>query len=70
MDLKQNRITIGELLDYPPARAVLARRFPTAMKHPMLPAARSMTLSALLPLARTAADEGQIRAAREELRRL
>ena len=28
MDLRNNQITLGELLDYPPAKKILARRFP------------------------------------------
>ena len=44
MDLKRNQITVGELLDHPGARAVFQRRFPMLMKHPMLGAARTITL--------------------------
>ena len=44
MDLKQNKITLGELLDNPASRGVLNRRFPMAMRHPLLGAARTVTL--------------------------
>ena len=36
MNLKNNRITLGELLDNPASHAVLQRRFPTLLRHPML----------------------------------
>ena len=44
MDLKNNKITVGELLDSPAARAVFQRRFPMVMKHPLLGAARVRTM--------------------------
>lgn len=51
MDLKNNKITVGELLDNPAARAVLQRRFPMVMKHPMLGASRTVTLEQLMSFA-------------------
>ena len=52
MDLKNNRITAGELLDDPRSRAVFQRRFGKWMKHPMLAAGRSLTLGQLMELAK------------------
>ena len=51
MDLKNNKITVGELLDYAPARAVFQRRFPTVLRHPLLVAARTVTLEQLVAFA-------------------
>ena len=48
MDLKNNKITVGELLDHPGAKAVLTKRFPMVMKKPMTGAARTVTLEQLL----------------------
>lgn len=48
MDLRHNQITVGEILDYPPAKAVIVRRFPMLLRHPMLGAARTVTLEQLL----------------------
>lgn len=48
MNLKNNKITLGELLDYAPAQAVLKKRFPMAMRHPLAGAARTVTLEQLL----------------------
>ena len=47
MDLKNNKITVGELLDHPGARAVLAKRFPLIMKKPLTGAAHTVTLEQL-----------------------
>ena len=52
MDLKNNRITVGELLDDERSHAVFQRRFGKWMKHPMLAAGRSLTLSQLMELAK------------------
>ena len=60
MDLKRNQITVGELLDHPGARAVFQRRFPMLMKHPMLGAARTITLEQIFvcgPGIRTAEED-------------
>lgn len=48
MNLKNNRITVGELLDHPGAKAVLVRRFPLVMKKPLTGAARTVTLEQLV----------------------
>lgn len=47
MDLKNNRITVGELLDHPKAKGVLVRRFPLVMKKQPAGAARTVTLEQL-----------------------
>ena len=44
MDLKGNRITMGELLADPGAKAVLARRFPDLVGRPIVAASRGMTV--------------------------
>lgn len=48
MDLKNNKITVGELLDHSGARAVLTKRFPFVMKKPISGAARTVTLEQLM----------------------
>ena len=40
MDLRNNQILVGELLDDPAAHAVFQKRFGKFMHHPMVPAAR------------------------------
>ena len=51
LDLRNNRITVGELLDDPRSAAVFRRRFGKWMKHPMVSAGRSLTLGQLMELA-------------------
>ncbi len=51
MNLKNNTVTVGELLADPKARAVFQRRFGKWMKHPMVTAGRSLTLAQLVELA-------------------
>ena len=70
MNLKNNRITVGELLDYPPAKAVFQRRFPMVMKHPMLGAARTVTLEQLIAFAGAYVPQKVIQETLAELRRV
>ena len=51
MDLRNNNITVGELLDNPKSRAVFQRRFGRYLKHPMVGAARSLSLAQLAEMA-------------------
>ena len=51
MDLRNHTITVGELLDNPRSRAVFQRRFGKLMNHPMVGAARSLTLLQLAEMA-------------------
>ncbi len=68
MNLKNNKITVGELLDYAPAKAVFLRRFPMAMRHPMLGAARTVTLEQLISMAGNYIPQKKIQETLEELR--
>ena len=70
MDLRRNQITVGELLDNPRSRAVIQRRFPTALKHPLLGAARTVTLEQMLAFAVAYLPHNKIDEAMEELRRV
>jgi len=69
MDLKNHRITVGELLDYPPARAVFQRRFPFVMRSPMVGASRTVTLEQLISMARPYVSQKVINETLDELRR-
>lgn len=51
MDLKNNRITIGEILVYPRGRAILNRNFPVMMNPFLLVIAEKMILDNILKLA-------------------
>ena len=69
-DLKQNKITLGELLDNPASRGVLNRRFPMAMRHPLLGAARTVTLEQLVAFAKSYVPQKTIQDTLRELRDL
>ena len=70
MDLKNNRITVGELLDDPKARAVFQRRFGKWMKHPMVSASRTLTLGQLMEMAGVWLPKKAIQETWQELSRL
>ena len=70
LDLKGNQILVGELLGDPAARAVFQRRFGKLLKHPMVPAARSLSLEQLLGFAKLYLPKPVIQDTLEELRRL
>ena len=70
MDLKNDRITVGELLDDSRARAVFQRRFGKWMKHPMVAASRTLTLSQLMEMAGVWLPKKTIRETWQELSRL
>ena len=69
MDLKRIKITVGELLDHPNTRAVLQKRFPMVMKHPMMGAARTITLEQILSVAQAYVPQKKIDETLNELRR-
>ncbi len=50
MDLRNQKITVGELLDDPRSRGVLTRRFPFVFKKQFPRAARTVTLEQLIAL--------------------
>ena len=47
MDLKNDKITLGELWDDPRSRSVFQKRIPMLAKHPVKGAARTVTLEQL-----------------------
>lgn len=69
MNLKGNKITVGELMDHPGARAVFQRRFPMLMKHPMMGAARTITLEQILSVAQQYVPQKKIEETLNDLRR-
>lgn len=70
MDLRNNQILVGELLDDPASKAVFQRRFGKFMNHPMIPAARSLTLQQLMGFAQLYLPKMVINDTLNELRRL
>ena len=70
MDLKNNKILVGELLDNPAAHAVFQRRFGRLLKHPMAAAARSLTLEQLMGFAQVYVSQQVIRDTLNELKHI
>ena len=67
MDLRNQAITVGELLDNPKSRAVFQRRFGKLLNHPMAGAARTLTLKQLAEMAAVYLPPKTIRDTLEEL---
>lgn len=70
MDLKNNKITVGELLDHPGAKALMAKRFPLVMKKPLTGAARTVTLEQLTAFLSPYLPNAVIRDTINELKKL
>ncbi|MCI2106433.1 MAG: hypothetical protein LKK00_06900 [Intestinimonas sp.] len=70
MDLKNQQITVGELLDDPAARGVLKKRLGKLMDHPLVPAARTLTLEQVLGFAKYYVPQPVIQNTLRELQRL
>lgn len=70
MDLRNKSIKVGELLDNPKSNAVFQRRFGKFMRHPMVKAARTLTLAQLEEMAAVYLPRQTIQDALNELERL
>ena len=70
MDLRNNQILVGELLDNPASRAVFQKRFVKFLNHPMVPAARGLTLNQLIGFAQVYLPKMVINETLRELRGL
>ena len=69
LNLKNNKITVGELLDDPRSRAVFQRRFGHMLRNPLVEAGRSLTLEQLIVLAGAKLPRKVIEETLEELKR-
>lgn len=70
MNLRNQTITVGELLDDPKSRAVFQRRFGKLMHHPMVGAARTLTLAQLAEMASVYLPQKTIQETLRELQQL
>lgn len=70
MDLKNNTITVRELLENPKSKAVFQRRFGKLMRHPLVGAAQSLTLAQLTEMAAVYLPQKAIRDTLEELKKV
>lgn len=70
MDLKNNSITVGQVLAYGPARALLYRELPMIMNHPMVGMARNMTLNQVMGFAQGRVPQQKINQVLAKLRQV
>ncbi len=70
MDLKNNKITIKELLKNEEAVKIFRREFGELMKHPMLKTMSSMSLERLIKLGQKHIEADRIKKILEELGRI
>lgn len=70
MDLRNQEITFGELMDQPRSRAVFQRRFGKLLAHPMAASARCLTLKQLCTMAAPFLPRSVIRDTLQELQQL
>lgn len=68
MDLRNNQITVGELLDDPRSLAVFRRRFGRWLTHPIIQQSRSLTLQQLIQMAGAVLPQRTIQQTLEDLR--
>lgn len=50
VDLRHQKITLGEIMDYPGARDLLRKKFPLVFRKQFSPSAKSVTLEQLIAL--------------------
>ncbi|MGE4276118.1 MAG: hypothetical protein AB7E30_02955 [Lawsonibacter sp.] len=70
MDLKNQTITVGELLDNPKSKAVFQRRFGKLIQHPLVNASRTLTLKQLVEMAKVYLPPKAIQDTLRELQQL
>lgn len=70
MNLRDNKITLGELWDDPRSRAVFQKKVPMLAKHPLKGAARTVTLEQLRDFLAGWVPEGMINGVIQDLKRL
>jgi hypothetical protein len=70
VDLRNNEITIGELISNPASKALLQREFPEVMSPVLIQMAKKMKLDDVLNLAKNRYPEEKIQRVLSELRSL
>lgn len=70
LNLKNNQITIKELMTNPAAKSLLQKRFPLAMSHPLVAPAQTLTLAQVIEFARVYVPQNTINEVLRELQKL
>lgn len=70
MDLKNNEITVGEIVANPAAKAILKKEFPEVMNPVLLAMGRGFSLGRVLSMAGERYPQAKIEGVLEKLRAL
>ncbi|MDD6160645.1 MAG: hypothetical protein PUB51_05890 [Oscillospiraceae bacterium] len=70
MDLRNQKITLGELWDDPRSRAVFQKRIPMLGRHPVKGAARTVTLEQLADFMTAWVPEAMVTGVLKDLKKL
>jgi hypothetical protein len=70
LNLRNNKITLGELWDDPNSRAVFQKRIPMIAKHPVKGAARTVTLEQLMDFMSAWVPQTMINGVLQDLKKL
>ena len=70
MNLRNNKITLGELWDDPNSRAVFQKRIPMIAKHPVKGTARTVTLEQLMDFMSAWVPQAMINGVLQDLKKL
>jgi hypothetical protein len=70
LNLKNNQITMKEVLANPAAKALLQKRFPLVMKHPLANAAQTLTLAQAIEFARVYVPQTTVNEILRELQKM
>ena len=70
MDLRKNQVTLSELMEDPRSMAVLQKHFGKQLRHPLVKAAKKLTLAQLMDMAGAYLPQKTITGVVEELQRL
>ena len=70
MDLRNNQITLGEVLAVPAAKEVLARRFPHVINRTIVANSKSLTLERVIKLGSAYVPKKVIQETLQELQAL
>lgn len=70
MDLKNNNITVGQLLANPKSRAILTQEFPQYVNHPMINMVSYMPLKKVLDYSKGRVSQAKINNTLEKLKQI
>lgn len=70
MNLKNNQITMKEVLANPAAKTMLNKRFPHVMNHPLASAAGTLTLAQVIEFAKVYVPQSTINDLVRDLQKL